>query len=191
MFVHSSAVVDEGAVVGNGSKIWHFSHIMGSASIGEDCVIGQNCFIGENVVIGNNVKIQNNVSIFEGVEIEDNVFVGPSVVFTNVVKPRSAFSTNKTYQKTIVKKGSTIGANSTVICGNTVGQYSMVGAGSVVNKEVIQYSLVVGNPIRTIDWIGETGQSLKINGYEAVDVDNKKKYTVTYENNQIIKIEEL
>ena len=191
MFVHSSAVVDKGASIGNGSKIWHFTHIMSSASIGENCIIGQNCFIGENVVIGNNVKIQNNVSIFEGIEIEDNVFVGPSVVFTNVVKPRSAFPTNKVYEKTIVEYGSTIGANSTVICGNKIGKHSMIGGGSVVNKEVAKYSLVVGNPIRTIDWLGEDGQSLKINGNEALDLNNKKKYTVTYKGDQIIKIEEL
>jgi len=191
MFVHSSAVVDIGASIGNGSKIWHFTHIMGSASIGENCSIGQNCFIGENVVIGDNVKIQNNVSVFEGVEIEDNVFVGPSVVFTNVVKPRSAFPTNKVYKKTMVKYGSTIGANSTVICGNTIGKHSMVGAGSVVNKEVEQYSLVVGNPIRIIDWLGEAGQSLKIIGNEALDLNNGKKYKAIYKDDQIIKIEEL
>ena len=148
--IHPTAIIDEGAEVENNSKIWHFTHVMSSAKIGSNCSIGQNCFIGENVVIGNNVKIQNNVSIYDGVVIEDDVFIGPSVVFTNVKFPKSSSPVNKNYEKTLVKKSASIGANSTIICGNTLGENCFVGAGSVVTKSLEENSLYYGNPARFI-----------------------------------------
>lgn len=147
-FVHQTSIVDEKAKIGKNTKIWHFCHISSKARIGKNCNIGQNVFIGEGVKIGNNVKIQNNVSVYSGVEIEDDVFVGPSVVFTNVIKPRSFINKKKLYLSTIVKKGATLGANSTIICGNSIGEYSFVGAGSVVTKNVPNNILVYGNPAR-------------------------------------------
>jgi UDP-2-acetamido-3-amino-2,3-dideoxy-glucuronate N-acetyltransferase len=146
MFVHKSSYVDEGAVIGEGTKIWHFSHVMSGARIGENCNFGQNVFIGNEVIIGDNVKIQNNVSIYNGVIIEDNVFVGPSVVFTNVINPRSFINRNDEYKKTIIREGSSIGANATIICGVSIGKYSMIGAGSVVTKDVKDFSLAYGVP---------------------------------------------
>ena len=145
-FVHSSSIVDENVKIGQNTKIWHFCHISSRAKIGRNCKIGQNVFVGEGVKIGNNVKIQNNVSVYSGVKIEDDVFIGPSVVFTNITKPRSFINKKKKYTSTIIKKGATLGANSTIICGNSIGQYSFVGAGSVVTKDVPKYILVFGNP---------------------------------------------
>lgn len=147
-FVHSSSYVDEGAIIGEGTKIWHFSHVMSKAKIGKNCNIGQNVFIADNVILGDNCKVQNNVSIYEGVIIEDSVFVGPSVVFTNIKKPRSSISRKGNYTKTIIKRGATLGANSTIICGVTIGKHAFVGAGSVVTKDVLDDMLVVGNPAR-------------------------------------------
>lgn len=146
IFIHPSSFVDKGAIVGEGSKIWHFSHIMSGATIGENCILGQNVFVGEDVTIGNNVKIQNNVSLYKGVTIKDDVFIGPSVVFTNVINPRAFIERKDEYKNTIIRKGASIGANSTIICGTIVGEYSMVGAGSVVTKDVENYSLVYGVP---------------------------------------------
>ena len=148
-FVHSSSIVDENVKIGQNTKIWHFCHISSRAKIGRDCKIGQNVFVGEGVKIGNNVKIQNNVSVYSGVKIEDDVFIGPSVVFTNVMKPRSFINKKKKYATTIIKKGATLGANSTIICGNNIGQYSFVGAGSVVTNDVLKNTLVYGNPAKT------------------------------------------
>jgi len=149
-FVHSSSYVDEGAVIGEGTKIWHFSHIMSKAKIGKNCNIGQNVFIADDVILGDNCKVQNNVSIYKGIIIEDSVFIGPSVVFTNVKKPRSFVSRKGKYVKTIIKKGATLGANSTIICGVTIGKYAFVGAGSVVTKDVPENTIVYGNPAKII-----------------------------------------
>lgn len=146
IFIHPSSFMDEGAIVGNGTKIWHFSHVAGRAIIGENCTIGQNVYIADNVIVGNNVKIQNNVSLYAGVIVEADVFIGPSVVFTNVINPRAFIERKDEYKNTIIRKGASIGANSTIICGVTIGEYSMVGAGSVVTKDVENYSLVYGVP---------------------------------------------
>ncbi len=159
-FVHPSSYVDRKVSIGKGTKIWHFSHVMKGARIGSNCSIGQNVFIGEDVKIGRNAKIQNNVSVYAGVTLEDDCFCGPSVVFTNVRNPRSAHPRNGKYVKTLMKKGATIGANATIICGVTLGRYSFVGAGSVVTKDVPDYVLVVGNPARWAGWLCECGEKL-------------------------------
>jgi len=162
-FVHPSSFVDEPCNIGEGVKIWHFSHIMANCTIGNGCNIGQNVVISTNVVLGNNVKVQNNVSIYEGVECEDDVFLGPSMVFTNVINPRSAVTRKHEYRKTVVRKGASIGANATVVCGNNIGEYALIGAGSVVTKTVPPYALMVGNPARQIGWVSENGQRLHFN----------------------------
>ena len=156
-FLHKTAIVDEGALIGEGTKIWHFSHIMSFSKIGKQCNIGQNVVISPNVTLGNNVKVQNNVSVYTGVNCEDDVFLGPSVVFTNVINPRSFISRKDSFLPTIIKKGASIGANSTIVCGNTIGEYAMVGAGSVVTKDIPPYALVVGNPARQIGWVCRCG----------------------------------
>lgn len=160
-FAHETAVIDEGCNIGEGTKIWHFSHIMPSCTIGNNCNIGQNVVVSPEVVLGNNVKIQNNVSIYSGVICEDDVFLGPSMVFTNVINPRSAVNRRGQYSKTIVKKGASIGANATIVCGNDIGEFAFIGAGAVVTKYVPPYALVVGNPARQIGWISEYGHRLK------------------------------
>jgi len=159
--MHPTAVIDEGAAIGKGTKIWHFSHIMPEASIGENCTIGQNVLVSPQVVLGNNVKVQNNVSIYTGVQCEDDVFLGPSCVFTNVINPRSFISRKEEYRSTLVKKGATIGANATIICGVTIGEYAMIGAGAVVTKDVPDYALVVGNPGKQIGWVDKEGNTKK------------------------------
>src|SRR5678810_54989 len=159
-FVHESAYVDEGCEVGNGVKIWHFSHLMTNCKIGDNCNIGQNVVISSNVVLGKNVKVQNNVSIYEGVTCEDDVFLGPSMVFTNVINPRSAVSRKSEYRKTHVRKGASIGANATVVCGNEIGEYAFIGAGTVVTKPVPAYALIVGNPGKQIGWMSEYAHRL-------------------------------
>src|SRR3989339_1998293 len=176
-FVHESSYVDEGAEIGAGTKIWHFCHVMPRAKIGQRCNIGQNVLISPDVRIGDNVKIQNNVSLYTGVIVEDDVFLGPSMVFTNVVNPRSTVNRKDEYKNTIVKKGATIGANATIICGNTIGEYAFVGAGSVVTKNVLPYSLVVGNPAQKIGWMSEFGQRLHFDqdGY-AICEESKARY---------------
>ena len=158
--IHISAVIDEGAQIGDGTNIWHFCHIMSDAVIGENCNIGQNVFIDNNVVIGSGVKIQNNVSVYNGVICKDEVFIGPSVVFTNVVNPRSAIERKNEFKKTVVRKGASIGANATIVCGNEIGQFAMIGAGAVVTKNVKAYALIVGNPAKQIGWISEFGNRL-------------------------------
>lgn len=160
-FVHETAVIDAGSQIGEGTKIWHFTHIMAGSSIGRNCNIGQNVVVSPQVVLGNNVKVQNNVSIYSGVTCEDDVFLGPSMVFTNINNPRSAVVRRDKYERTLVKRGATIGANATILCGHTIGKYAFIGAGSVVTKDVGDYELVVGNPARRIGWMSEFGQRLK------------------------------
>jgi UDP-2-acetamido-3-amino-2,3-dideoxy-glucuronate N-acetyltransferase len=160
--VHSSAIVDEGAKIGDGSRVWHFAHVCGGARIGEQCSLGQNVFVGNDVIIGNNVKIQNNVSVYDAVTIEDDVFCGPSMVFTNVYNPRSAVTRKDEYRKTLIKKGATLGANSTIVCGTTVGEYAFVGAGAVINKDVPDFALMVGVPAKQIGWMSRFGERLEL-----------------------------
>tara|TARA_R110002049_G_scaffold16388_13_gene65375 strand:+ start:2049 stop:2624 length:576 start_codon:yes stop_codon:yes gene_type:complete len=162
-FAHETAVIDEGCKIGANSKVWHFSHIMPNCSIGKGCNIGQNCVISPDVILGDNVKVQNNVSIYTGVICEDDVFLGPSMVFTNVINPRSAIVRRDQYLKTTVKKGASIGANATIVCGHDIGEYAFVGAGAVVTKTVPAYALVVGNPAKQIGWISEYGHRLNFN----------------------------
>ena len=159
-FIHPSAIVDEGCSIGKGTKVWHFSHIMTGCTIGENCNIGQNVVISPEVILGKNVKVQNNVSIYTGVVCDDDVFLGPSMVFTNVVNPRSAVNRRGQYSKTQVMKGASIGANATIICGHAIGRYAFIGAGAVVTKEVPDYALVVGNPARQTGWMSEFGHKL-------------------------------
>ena len=160
-FLHETAVVDAGCSIGRGTKIWHFSHIMPEAVLGKNCNIGQNVVISPKVILGNNVKVQNNVSIYTGVECEDDVFLGPSMVFTNVINPRSAVIRRDQYLQTNVGKGASIGANATIVCGNSIGEYAFIGAGAVVTKEVLPYALVVGNPAKHIGWMSEYGHRLQ------------------------------
>jgi UDP-2-acetamido-3-amino-2,3-dideoxy-glucuronate N-acetyltransferase len=159
-FSHETAVIDEGCEIGKGTKIWHFSHIMSNCRMGENCNIGQNVVVSPEVILGNNVKIQNNVSLYTGVICEDDVFLGPSMVFTNVVNPRSAVVRRGEYVRTIVKKGASIGANATIVCGHDIGEFAFIGAGAVVTKEVPAYALVVGNPARQVGWMSEYGHRL-------------------------------
>ena len=159
-FAHETAVIDEGCTIGRGTKIWHFSHLMSGCRIGERCNIGQNVVVSPGVVLGTNVKVQNNVSIYTGVTCEDDVFLGPSMVFTNVINPRSHVSRKHEFQPTIVRRGASIGANATIVCGNEIGEYAMVGAGAVITKPVKPYALVVGNPARQVGWVSANGHRL-------------------------------
>jgi len=160
-FAHPTAIIDEGCVIGKGVKIWHFSHVMSNSIIGDNCNLGQNVVVSPEVILGRNVKVQNNVSIYTGVICEDDVFLGPSMVFTNVINPRSAVNRKLEYAKTHVRKGATIGANATIVCGNDIGEYAFIGAGAVVTKSVPAYALVVGNPSRQTGWMSENGHKLK------------------------------
>ena len=160
-FIHATAAVDAGAVVGEGTRIWHFTHVLGNSRVGARCNIGQNVMIGPNVTVGNGCKIQNNVSVYTDVTLEDDVFCGPSMVFTNVLTPRAFVERKDEFATTLVKKGATIGANATIVCGHTIGEYAMIGAGAVVTKDVPSYALVVGNPARRIGWVSRTGERLK------------------------------
>jgi len=162
-FIHPSAIVDDGATIGTGTKIWHFSHIMGTAQIGEGCTIGQNVYVDARVTIGDGVKIQNNVSVYQGVTIEDDVFLGPSVVFTNVINPRSFVERKHEFKPTLVKKGASIGANATIVCGIEMGEYCLIGAGSVVLKNVKPFAVMAGNPAQKIGWVSKTGVKLVFN----------------------------
>ncbi|MCR9287881.1 MAG: N-acetyltransferase [Bacteroidetes bacterium] len=186
-FAHESAVIDNGAEIGDGTKIWHFCHIMPKAKIGADCNLGQNVFVANDVVLGNNVKVQNNVSIYSGVTCEDDVFLGPSMVFTNVINPRSAINRRGSYLKTSIKKGASIGANTTIVCGNDIGQYAFIGAGAVVTKHVPDYALVVGNPAKQIGWMSENGQRLAFDETgSATCPESGKKYVL--KNSKVIEI---
>ncbi len=182
-FVHESSYVDEPASIGAGTKIWHFSHVMPHASIGRNCSIGQNVLIASNVVIGNNVKIQNNVSVYEGVTLEDDVFCGPSMVFTNVTTPRSGTPRNTAadYLRTLVKRGASIGANATIVCGNTLGEFSFVGAGSVVTKDVPAYAVVYGNPARVRGYACECGLGLSFHGQDAACGECGRSYEIDHD----------
>jgi UDP-2-acetamido-3-amino-2,3-dideoxy-glucuronate N-acetyltransferase len=160
--IHPSAIVDDGATLGDGTRVWHFVHVCGGARIGNGCSLGQNVFVGNDVVIGNNVKIQNNVSVYDAVTIEDDVFCGPSMVFTNVYNPRAAVVRKDEYRKTLVKRGATLGANSTIVCGTTVGEYAFVGAGAVINRDVPGFALMAGVPARQIGWMSRFGERLNL-----------------------------
>ena len=173
---HPTAVLDENCTIGKGTKIWHFSHIMSNCTIGEDCNIGQNVVVSPNVVLGRNVKIQNNVSVYTGVVCEDDVFLGPSMVFTNVINPRSFISRKDEYKPTIVRRGASIGANATIVCGNEIGQYALIGAGSVVTKPVKPYALVVGNPARQVGWVSKGGYKLHFENNVATCPETGEKY---------------
>ncbi len=176
-YVHESAIVDEGCTIGKGTKVWHFSHIMPNCTIGENCNIGQNVVVSPDVVLGNNVKIQNNVSIYTGVICEDDVFLGPSMVFTNVTNPRSAVNRRGQYAKTTVKKGASIGANATIVCGHDIGEFAFIGAGAVVTKHIPAYALVVGNPAKQIGWMSEYGHRLQFNEAGIAECpESKEKY---------------
>ena len=176
-FAHPTAVIDEGCTIGEGTKIWHFSHIMPNCTLGKKCNIGQNVVVSPDVILGDNVKVQNNVSIYTGVVCEDDVFLGPSMVFTNVINPRSAVNRRGQYSKTVVKQGASIGANATIVCGNDIGKFAFIGAGAVVTKEVPAYALLVGNPARQIGWVSEYGHKLEFdNNGEAICPESKDVY---------------
>lgn len=176
-FSHETAVVDEGCTIGEGTRIWHFSHIMPQCRIGENCNIGQNVVVSPGVVLGKNVKVQNNVSIYTGVICEDDVFLGPSMVFTNVMNPRSAVNRKDQYSQTVVKQGASIGANATIVCGNDIGEYAFIGAGSVVTKEIPAYGLFVGNPARQIGWMSAFGHKLEFDATgKATCPESKEQY---------------
>ncbi len=185
-FAHKTAVIDDNCKIGAGTKIWHFSHIMPNCEIGENCNIGQNVVVSPEVILGNNVKIQNNVSIYTGVICEDDVFLGPSMVFTNITNPRSAIVRKGNYETTVVKKGASIGANATIVCGNDIGEFAFIGAGAVITKEVKSYALVVGNPAKQIAWMSEYGHRLTFDKEgNAVCSESKEKYKL--ENDKVIK----
>ena len=186
-FAHETAVIDEGCVIGKGTKIWHFTHVMSDCTIGEQCNLGQNVVVSPNVVLGNNVKVQNNVSIYTGVICHDDVFLGPSMVFTNVINPRSAIIRRGQYLKTTVKKGASIGANATIVCGHDIGEFAFIGAGAVVTKDIPPYSLWVGNPARQIGWISEYGHRLDFtNNAKAICMESGEAYSLI--NNRVKKL---
>tara|TARA_B110000208_G_C11746834_1_gene422037 strand:+ start:818 stop:1399 length:582 start_codon:yes stop_codon:yes gene_type:complete len=186
-YSHETAFIDEGCKIGANTKIWHFSHIMPNCIIGEHCNIGQNVVISPNVILGKNVKVQNNVSIYTGVICEEDVFLGPSMVFTNVINPRSAVNRKEEFLKTIVKKGASIGANATIVCGNNIGEFSFIGAGSVVTKEIPNFALVVGNPSRQIGWVGEFGHRLFFDSNN-IAICNESKQEYKLEHNIVTRI---
>lgn len=186
---HPSAIIDESCEIGEGTRIWHFSHIMTGCTIGKNCNLGQNVVVSPKVILGNNVRVQNNVSIYEGVICEDDVFLGPSMVFTNVINPRSAVSRKHEYMQTLVRKGASIGANATIVCGNEIGEFAFIGAGTVVTKPVPAYALIVGNPGRQIGWMSENGQRLEFNkeGF-ATCKESGQRYR--FENNKVSRVTE-
>ena len=186
-FIHPTSIIDENCSIGNGTKIWHFSHIMSGVTLGNNCNIGQNVVVGSNVLIGNNVRIQNNVSVYEGVVCEDDVFLGPSVVLTNVINPRSAISRKDQFKPTIIRKGATIGANATIVCGNEIGAYAFIGAGAVVTKNILPYALVVGNPAKQVGWMSEFGHQLEFNDKDvAYCKESGQEYLIN--NNQVTRV---
>lgn len=187
-FIHPTAIIDPDCQIGVGTRIWHFSHLMSHCKIGKNCNLGQNVFVAEGVTIGDHVKVQNNVSIYAGVEVEDDVFLGPSMVFTNVLNPRSFIERKSEFKKTLVRKGATIGANATIVCGNSIGCYALVGAGAVVTKSVPDYALMVGNPAVQIGWVSEYGHTLTFDEQgRAVCPESGQQYQL--EQNKLVKIE--
>jgi len=184
-FVHESSIVDNNVNIGENTKIWHFSHILAHSKIGNNCSFGQNCVIGPHVTIGQGVKVQNNVSVYEGVEIEDDVFLGPSMVFTNVINPRAFIQRKEEFQKTLLKKGCSIGANATIICGITIGKYALIGSGAVVNKDVKPYALMVGIPAKQIGWVGISGETLEFDGNDRAE-DTFGKYMIIGDSLEVI-----
>lgn len=186
-FIHSSSYIDEGSEIGEGTRVWHFSHIMEGSSIGKNCNIGQNVVVSPGVILGDNVKVQNNVSIFTGVICEEDVFLGPSMVFTNVINPRSAINRKGSYSKTLVKKGATIGANATIMCGHTLGEYCFIGAGAVVLDDVLPYALVVGNPGKQVGWMSEYGHRLHFNEEGLAECPEANEW-YCLENNKVKKV---
>lgn len=175
-FVHKSSIIDKDVTIGEHTKVWHFSHILSGSHIGERCSFGQNCVVGPNVKVGNGVKVQNNISIYEGVEIEDDVFLGPSMVFTNVINPRAFIVRRNEFKKTLLKKGCTIGANATIVCGVSIGEYAMIGSGAVINRDVKPYALMVGVPAKQIGWVSKVGNTLEFdeNGVATCKYDNSR-----------------
>lgn len=184
-FVHESSFVDEHVSIGDNTRIWHFSHILPYTTIGMDCSFGQNCVVGPKVNIGNGVKVQNNVSVYEGVDVEDDVFLGPSMVFTNVINPRAFIQRKEEFRKTVLKKGCSVGANATLVCGITIGEYALIGSGAVVNKDVKPYALMVGVPARQIGWVGISGNTLEFHNNTAED--EFAQYEIMEENLQVSK----
>lgn len=188
-FAHESCYVDENVTIGENTKIWHFSHILSGSNIGTNCSFGQNCVVGPKVNIGNGVKVQNNISIYEGVEVEDDVFLGPSMVFTNVTNPRAFIIRREEFKKTLLKKGCSIGANATIVCGVTIGEYALIGSGTVVNKDVKPFALMVGVPAKQIGWVSKAGNTLKFDENNiAIDSFDNTKYKI--QNDNLILIEE-
>ena len=187
-FVHESSFIDSDVIVGDDSKIWHFCHILSDSKIGNNCSFGQNCVVGPKVNIGSGVKVQNNVSIYEGVEIEDDVFLGPSMVFTNVVNPRSFITRKEEFKKTVLKKGCSVGANATIVCGITIGEYALIGSGAVINKDVKPYALMVGVPAKQIGWVSYAGNTLHFNeNNEAIDSFDDSKYRIVDNNLEVLR----
>lgn len=186
-FAHESAYVDNDVSIGANTKIWHFSHVLSNTTIGANCSFGQNCVVGPKVIIGNGVKVQNNISIYEGVEVEDDVFLGPSMVFTNVINPRAFIVRKEEFKKTLLKKGCSIGANATVVCGVTIGEYALIGSGAVVNKDVKPYALIVGVPAKQIGWVSKAGNTLKFDkNDEATDEYDNSKYKIVNNTLEVI-----
>lgn len=183
-FIHDTSIIDDNVFIGDGTKIWHFSHIISGSNIGENCSFGQNCVVGGDVNIGNGVKVQNNVSIYKGVEIEDDVFLGPSMVFTNVINPRAFIVRRDEFKKTLLKKGCSIGANATIICGVTIGEYALIGSGAVINRDVKPYTLMVGVPAKQIGWVGKSGDTLKF--IDNMASDKFGKYEIINDNLKVI-----
>ena len=186
-FAHETAIVDDNVSIGENTKIWHFSHILSNTTIGENCSFGQNCVVGPKVKMGSGIKVQNNISIYEGVEVEDDVFLGPSMVFTNVINPRAFIVRREEFKKTLLKKGCSIGANATVVCGVTIGEYALIGSGAVINRDVKPYALMVGVPAKQIGWVSKAGNTLVFDANsEAVDNFDNSKYKVIDDNLKVI-----
>ena len=178
-FAHESSFVDNNVSIGNNTKVWHFSHVLSGSTIGKNCSFGQNCVVGPNVTIGNGVKVQNNISIYEGVEVENDVFLGPSMVFTNVINPRAFIVRKEEFKKTLLKKGCSIGANATIVCGVTIGEYALIGSGAVVNKDVKPYALMIGVPVRQIGWVSKAGNTLIFDkNNKAIDSFDNSQYVI-------------